>query len=91
MTVTSEPKRWNTQANSMPMTPAPTMQSFLGRVSSCSSSVEVTTRGSLMSGRGSSFALLPVAMMMLEAEMQTPSDSPCRGSTFTSLGLTNEA
>ena len=67
ITVTSEPKRWKTLANSIPMTPAPMMQSRLGRVDSCNSSVLVTTRGSLMSGNGSSFALLPVAIMMFLA------------------------
>ena len=95
MTVTSMPKRWNTEANSIPMTPAPMMHSLepTGRESGerASSSVEVTTRGSSMSGRGRSLGLLPVAMMILFAARRTPSESSCRGRTCTSLGLTNEA
>ena len=43
MTVTSEPKRRNTLANSMPMTPAPMMQRRLGRVSRFRRPVESTT------------------------------------------------
>ena len=71
MTVTSEPKRLNTEANSMPMTPAPMMQSFLGRVSTARRPVESTTRGSLMSGRGRSLVVLPVAMMILLAATES--------------------
>ena len=64
MTVTSEPKRWNTLANSMPMTPAPIIQRRLGRVSRFRRPVESTTRGSSAPGMGSHLVSEPVAMMM---------------------------
>ena len=67
MTVTSEPKRLNTEANSMPMTPAPMMVRRLGRVSRFSRPVESTTRGSSMPLMGSHLVSEPVAMMMFLA------------------------
>ena len=65
MTVTSEPKRWNTEANSIPITPAPMIAKRLGRVSRFSKPVESITRGSSMPLMGSHLVSEPVAMMML--------------------------
>ena len=67
ITVTSEPKRWNTEANSIPITPAPIMVRRLGRVSRFNSPVESTTRGSSQPAMGSHLVSEPVAMMMLSA------------------------
>ena len=72
MTVTSEPKRWNTLANSMPMTPAPMIQRRLGRTSRFRRPVESTTRGSSAPGIGSHLVSEPVAMMMFGAMKESP-------------------
>ena len=71
ITVTSEPKRLKTEANSMPMTPAPMMARRLGRVSRFSKPVLSTTRGSSMPLMGSHFVSEPVAMMMFLAATES--------------------
>ncbi len=68
MTVTSVPKRWKTEANSMPMTPAPMMVRRLGCSSRASRPVLSTTRGSVLTPSiGSHLVSEPVAMMMFGA------------------------
>ena len=67
MTVISEPNRLNTEANSIPITPAPMIARRLGSVSSCSKPVESTTRESSTPLIGSHLVSEPVAMMMLSA------------------------
>ena len=66
-TVTSLPRLLKMEANSIPMTPAPTMQSRRGTSLMLSNSVDVTTFLLSMPGMGSIFGLEPVAMMMLVA------------------------
>ena len=84
MTVTSEPKRWNTLANSIPMTPAPMIARRLGSVSRFKRPVLSTTRGSSIPLMGSHLVSEPVAMMMfLAATKSLP--------TLTVLASMNEA
>ena len=67
MTVTWVPKRERMEANSMPMTPAPMMNIWVGNDWKSSAWVEVMTRGLVMPSTGGSLALEPVAMMMSSA------------------------
>ena len=82
MTVTSEPKRRKTLANSMPMTPAPMIQRRRGCCSSWSNPVESTTRGSVrVPSMGSHLVSEPVAMMMLGAVKVSAAVPPATGQT----------
>ena len=80
-TVTSLPRLLKIEANSSPITPAPTMHRRLGRASMSSNPVEVTTPGRSMPGMGSILEREPVATMMLSAVYSSPSTStlptPC--------------
>ena len=67
ITVTLLPKRARMEANSMPMTPAPTMTMVSGRDCSCSASVDVITLGLSMPVMEGILDSDPVAMMMLSA------------------------
>ena len=62
--VTVLPRLRKIEANSSPMTPAPTMQSRAGMWSMSSNWVEVTTPGNRLPSMGGILAVEPVAMSM---------------------------
>ena len=75
-TVTSQPKLLSMQANSMPITPAPTMQTRRGRAVAASIWSDVHTVAlSSAPSIGSVLGTEPVAMMMLGAVYSSPSTS----------------
>ena len=67
ITLTLLPKLLNTEANSIPMTPAPMMHKRSGIWSMSRSSVEVITPGNVVPSIGGHFESLPVAIIMLSA------------------------
>ena len=80
-TVTSLPNALNTEANSSPITPAPTMHSLCGTLSMSSSSRDVSTPSSVLPSIGSIADDEPVAMITSFAVTRSPAASTVSAST----------
>ncbi len=87
-TVTSLPMRLKTEANSMPITPPPMTHMRRGTRSMSSSSLEVSTPGSVAPGTGSSLLTEPVATMMRSAVYASPPATTVWASAKSALART---